>query len=71
MELKKYLEEKDITQVKFASLTNISKFQVNRLVRKKKNPSFKELKIIIKATGGLVTADDFPLKDETDEKQNT
>ena len=69
MQLKEYLKKKDMTQVKFASLIGVSKFQVNRLVHGTKTPSFKSLKRITKVTGGLVTADDFLTKDETDEPQ--
>ena len=62
MQLKQYLDEKAMTQVSFANLVGVSKFHLNKLIHKKKYPSFKLLKRIEEVTYGLVSFKDFSVK---------
>ena len=71
MLLKEYIKEKKMTQAAFGHLVGVSHVQIHRLIYGKRTPSFRLAKRIENITGGLVTTDDFPIEDVTDEIPKT
>lgn len=61
MKLNDWLQQNGVTQQQFAAVAGISQSTISRLIHspEKRNPSWKLLDAISKATGGAVTANDF------------
>lgn len=66
MELNKYLFEHQIYKQDFCKILNISGTHLSLISNHKRNPSFKLIKLIDKATGGKVTAKDWKKKKQED-----
>ena len=59
MELKKYLEEKNINATQFAELLGVEPSTTWRIVNKKQLPRPELASLIAKVTNGAVTPNDF------------
>lgn len=66
MQLRDYLTSKDVTPAQFADRIGVSLVTVNRYLAGTRRPEWHVLGRIVKATDGLVTANDF-LADQIDE----
>ena len=60
MKLARYLAFHSLTQVQFAAAVGVSRVCVNHWVNERKVPLARQMIAIYRATGGDVSADDFP-----------
>lgn len=62
MELRAYLNSRDLSEADFAKLIGVKQSAVNRYCRKIRTPKPKVMSEIIRVTKGKVTANDFVAK---------
>ena len=59
MDLEKYLQDRNIQKKDFAKLIGVSKTYLSLVMGKKRNPSIRVARLIIKETKGLVNVSDL------------
>ena len=59
MDLEKYLQDRNIQKKDFAKLIGVSKTYLSLVMSKKRNPSIRVARLIIKETKGLVNVSDL------------